>query len=166
MINMFRILAFVAVVALTACSTQGPSDTAKLLTYDELITTPGYAWFPAEMSLYTPDQAMVDTIAKYYNPATQKISVFVSPTCACTGSKRLFPRTIKALVAAGVDIKVIEFWSMRTVADMHPYSSTVSVKEIPTVVVLNNGVESGRIEESNFTETNSDTLIANVIAQR
>ncbi|MBI2794498.1 MAG: hypothetical protein HYX66_07615 [Ignavibacteria bacterium] len=163
---MFRILAVVAVVALTACSTQGPSDTAKLLTYDDLITTPGYAWFPAEMSIYTPDQAMVDTIAKYYNPATQKISIFMSPTCACTGSKRLFPRTIKALVVAGVNIKDIEFWSMRTISDMHPYSSKVSLTEIPTVVVLNNGVETGRIEESNFTETNADTLIANVIAKR
>lgn len=163
---MFRILAVLAVVVFSACSTQGPSDTAQLLTYDELVVTPGYAWFPAEMTLYTPNQAMVDTIARYYNPAVQKITVFVSPTCACTGSKRLFPRTIKALVAAGVDINDIDFWSMRTVADMHAYSSKVSVKELPTVVVLKNGVESGRIEESDFTDTNADTLIANVIAQR
>lgn len=168
MINMFRIPAVVAAVALVlaACSTQGPSDTAQLLTYDELVVTPGYAWFPAEMSLYTPDQAMVDTIARYYNRDAQKISVFMSPTCACTGSKRLFPRTIKALIVAGVNINDIEFWSMRTVADMHPYSSKVPLTQIPTVVVLKNGVEAGRIEESNFTETNADTLIANLIAAR
>jgi len=165
-IAMFRIFAILALVVVSACSTQGPSDTAKLLAYDELITTPGYAWFPAEVAAYTPNPAMVDTVAKYYRQSEQKVIVFIKPNCDCMGSKQLFPRAVKTLMEAGVDVKDLEFWSMRGTSDMNPYTSSIALTGLPTIVVMRNGTESGRIEESNFTESNADSLMAYAIARQ
>jgi hypothetical protein len=167
MVNAMRnsaIVLFIVGLFLAACSTQGPSDSAQQLTYSELTTTPGYAWFQAEMAAYTPNASMVDSVRAHYNASEQKVCVFVKPSCSCTGTRRLFPRTVKTLQAAGVDMNSVEFWSMRTSADKQPYDPGVSIKALPTIVVMRNGVQSGRIEETDFTDTNADTLIAQAIA--
>jgi len=159
------ILSLISIFVLAACSSQEPTDAAQQLTFDELTKTPGYAWFPAEMSSYTPDPAMVDSVSHHYKESEQKICIFVKPTCSCTGTKRLFPRTVKTLQAAGVDINKVEFWSMRSHTDRQPYQDNVTLQGLPTIVIMRNGLPAGRIEQQDFTETNADTLIANAISR-
>lgn len=158
-------LLLVSTLVFAACSSQAPTDEAQLLTFDELTKTPGYAWFPAEMASYNPDPSMVDSVTMHFRPSEQKVCIFVKPTCSCSGTKRLFPRTVKTLQEAGIDMSKVEFWSMRSATDKHPYQDEVTLHGLPTIVVLRNGVPAGRIEETDFTESNADTLIANAVSK-
>jgi hypothetical protein len=162
--TMLRIL-FGSILALTfvACESTTPSGTAQLLTMEELTTTPGYAWFPAEMNSYSPSQEMVDAVNARYKAGEHKIYVFVKPSCSCKGTKKLFPQIVKTLEASNIDMSEVEIWSMRYESDSHPYEGKMSIHDLPTIFVMHKNVVIHEVGTSSYNEVNADTLIAEAL---
>ena len=135
-------LALATILALAGCTpTEVPVTSAEMLTMDELTKSPGYTWFVAEMSTYTPDATVVSEISTTMTSVPgRKVCVFVKPTCSCRGTQRLFPQVMKTLVAANIDMSRVEIWSMRSATDTHPYQPTISITDLPAIFVLEDGV--------------------------
>jgi len=159
------VLVLAALLVLTSCDTQAPDFTAQQLTVQELNSSPGYAWFPTEVNIYTPSAPMVDAVRTTFDPTTQKIALFVKPGCSCRGTTKLFPQIMKTLMDAGVDMTKVEVWSMRSITDKHPYQPTIAITDLPAVYVFRNNTVSAEVHDVNYSDTNADTLIANAIAR-
>ena len=150
---------------LNACETQAPEYSAQQLSVQELNTSAGYAWFPTEMALFTPNQLMVDSVRNAFDPKTEKVAIFVKPSCSCRGTTRLFPQIMKTLLSAGVDMSKVEVWSMRSTTDKQPYALMIAISDLPAVFVIKNNVVTAEIHDVNYTNTNADTLIATALAR-
>jgi len=158
MLRLISIL--VLAVTLAACSTTEPDNQAQQLSMTELTQAPGYAWFPAEMSTYTPRDQYVQVVSSEFHTDSQKVCVFVKPSCACTGTQKLFPQIMKTLMASGVDMDRVEIWSMRSESDGHPYSSIIQITDLPEIWVLQNGQPFSHVAEDQYNLENADSLIA------
>jgi hypothetical protein len=151
-------------MVLTSCSSSTEVDTtAEQLTMQELESNVGYAWFPVEMGMYSPQSQYVSTINATF-ATDQKVILFVRPSCSCRGTQKLFPQIMKVLKEAGVPESNIEVWSCRAITDSHPYMSDISLSVLPTIVVTRNGVTTGRVTDADFNGSNADSLMANAIA--
>jgi hypothetical protein len=106
---------------------------------------------------------MVQQVATSFDTTSQKVCIFVRPSCGCRGTQKLFPRTVKTLLSANIDLSRIEIWSMRQPTDATPYSSKLSLTALPTIVVMKGGAESARFTDHEYTEQNADSLIAEAI---
>ncbi len=144
------------------CTTTDPGGQAQQLTLQELTESPGYAWFPAEMTTYTPRAPYVEQVAANFNAQSTKVCVFVRPSCSCTGTQKLFPQVIKTLMAAGVNMENVEIWSMRSVSDTHPYMSALAIDDLPEIWILRNGTAGKHIIEAQYqvSNPNADSLLA------
>ena len=162
--NMKYLLTILAAAfVLTSCETVSPSGEAQRLTMDELTSSPGYAWFPAEMNVYTPSSAMVQAINNDYKAGQHKILVFVKPSCSCRGTQRLFPQIMKTITESTINLDDVEIWSMRTEGDGHPYEPENEISELPMVNVLFEDQIINSVNDGNYNEFNADTLIANAL---
>lgn len=161
------ILAVISIVVVAACTTTEPDSQAQLLSLQELTEAPGYAWFPAEMSTFTPRAPYVEQIATNFATNSSKVCIFVRPSCSCTGTQKLFPQIIKSLMAANVDMSKVEIWSMRSTTDAHPYQPGVTISDLPTIWVFRNGVPTTSISDSQYqlSNPNADSLIAAALLQ-
>lgn len=159
------VIALTLLLVLTSCETVTPEYTAQQLTVTELNETPGYAWFPAEVSQYTPNADMVSTVKTAFDPSTEKIAIFVKPGCSCRGTTRLFPQIMKTLLDANVDMSKVEVWSMRGLTDKHPYQPTITITDLPAVYVFRNNLIVAEVHDVNYTDRNADTLIATAVSK-
>ncbi|HRK04710.1 MAG TPA: hypothetical protein PLW14_06385 [Chlorobiota bacterium] len=150
----------------TACSTTEPANQeAQRMTMKDLSQTPAYAWFPAEQSVYTPNTDMVRKVSEEYDPATEKVYIFVKPACSCKGTMKLFPQIVKTMEAAGIDMNHVEIWSMRSESDTHPYMSTMAISKLPEVFITSGGSVKAHITVAEFNEMNADSLIATAVSR-
>jgi len=156
-------LLLAAFLTITACETTSPDGSAQQLTMSELLSSTGYAWFPAEMNSFTPDPTMVDLVNQRYDATEHKIYIFVKPSCSCRGTQKLFPQIIKTLDASDIDMDKVEIWSMRSTGDSHPYGSKFQITELPMVFVTRDDALLHEIVVGNYNEVNADTLIANAL---
>lgn len=150
-------LAFVV----SSCETTSVEGQAQQITLDELNSTPGYAWFPAEMTTYAPSQEMVDSVNTRFKTSTHKICIFVKPACSCRGTQKLFPQVMKTITESNIPMDNVEIWSMRSTSDLHPYMADLEVTDLPIVFILENDVLTSRILDADYNSTNADTLLAN-----
>lgn len=159
----------VILVATSCVTTVEPSTEAQLLTMQDLTQTPGFAWFPAQMDQYTPASVHVDRVRTSMQASpNKKVYIFVRPTCSCRGTQRMFPQIMKTLMAAGIESTRIEIWSMRATTDTHPYRSLFTIGQLPAFFVVDNNVvkaSMGDDFQTNYDETNADSLIANAVSQ-
>jgi hypothetical protein len=164
---MKKLLVVLAFVSLGAwgCSTTPTDLPAEQMTLVQLTTIPGYAWFPAEMSAYTPDSVYVDIVSRNFTDPNKKICVFVKPSCACTGTKRLFPQLIKTMVEAKIDMNRVEIWSMRGATDKHPYQNQITLTDLPAIYFFNGTSISATIKDSEYNNNNADSLLAMAIVR-
>ena len=159
------LIAVALLLVLTSCETEAPEYSAQQLTITELSESPGYAWFPTEMNLYTPSTPMVDSVRTKFDPSTQKIAIFVKPSCSCRGTTRLFPQIMKTLLNSGIDMSKVEVWSMRGITDKHPYQPNITITDLPAIYVFRNNVVNAEVHDVDYLDSNADTLIANAIAR-
>ncbi|MGA0046171.1 MAG: hypothetical protein ACO3I4_07945 [Candidatus Kapaibacteriota bacterium] len=146
----------------SSCTTTSPDSQAQQLTLQELTESPGYAWFPAEMTTYTPRAPYVAQVAANFDAQSTKVCVFVRPSCSCTGTQKLFPQVIKTLMAAGVNMDNVEIWSMRSITDTHPYQSVLAIDDLPEIWILRDGAAGKHIVEAQYqvSNPNADSLLA------
>ncbi len=154
-----------AVMVTVSCDTTTPDTNATQLSVSDLNQNPGYSWFQGEIGGYTPNSTMVAQVASNFDPNTEKVCIFVRPSCGCRGTQKLFPRIMKTLMDANVDMNKVEIWSMREPTDKSPYSGTVPLTSLPTIVVLQNNAELSRIVDTDYNDLNADTLIARAVSQ-
>lgn len=161
------ILAIACIVVAGGCTTtETPESTAQKLTLNELTKAPGFTWFVAEMSRFTPNSQFLAPIESAFAAAPgKKICIFVKPTCSCRGTQRLFPQVVKTLLDANVPESRIEIWSMITENDRQPYESSFSISTLPAIYVMENGVVSDSISEASFNERNADSLLARAVTR-
>lgn len=158
MLRLLSILVLTLTVA--ACTTTEPDGQAQQLTLKELTEAPGYAWFPAEMATYSPRDMYVQQVSSGFRTDSQKVCVFVKPSCSCTGTQKLFPQIMKTLIASGVDMDRVEIWSMRSESDGQPYSSIIQIQDLPEIWIVENGQPFSQVQEAGYNLANADSLIA------
>jgi len=161
----FLPILLICALVLGSCSTETTDLPAEQLTLTELTTIPGYAWFPAEMSAYTPNPDMVNIVMANCVDPVKKICIFVKPSCACSGTKRLFPQLIKTMVEAKIDMSRVEIWSMRGASDKHPYQSMIQLTDLPAIYFFQGANISATIKDSEYNNLNADSLLANAIVR-
>ncbi len=121
---------------LVGCSqSTEPEYTAERITLNTLRTTPGFAWFDAEMQSYQPDSAVVALIRQAYRPGEHHFYVYVKPTCSCYGTQKLFPRFCRVLLDAGVAESDLEIYSMHGSTDKHPHMHWLHVQQLPSFFI-------------------------------
>ncbi len=159
----FGCIAIAAIMA--ACSNTDTEYRDELITVQQLNTTAGYAWFPAETATYTPDAAMVNQIRTEFDTTQHKLLIFVKPSCACRGTQKLFPQVMKSLMQADVPMRKVEIYSMRSSGDQHPYMKDITLTALPAVYVLRNGEIKRIIVDNDYTGSNADSLMARALRQ-
>lgn len=158
----FTILALAGV---GGCTTEVPPTDAQEVTVQELNTSAGYAWFPSETTVYTPDPAIVSSIRSSFDSTSQKVYVYVKPTCSCKGTQKLFPQVMKTLMAANIPMRCVTIYSMRTTSDKHPHMDQMMVSELPTFYVTRNDSIRASIQNVDYTGDNADTLTLRAIVR-
>ncbi len=167
---MKRILSAIALLSLVfavlySCDTTTPSTEAERISISDLGNNPGFSWFQGEVAAYTPDSNMVKVVASAFQPDRQRVCIFVRPSCGCRGTQKLFPQIMKTLMAANIDMGLIEVWGMRNPSDNNPYTSVYQLQSLPTIVVMRSGGESARIIDADYNEVNADSLIAAAVSR-
>lgn len=144
--------------------TTEPESTAQQLTMDELTRTPGFTWFVAEMSRFTPNAQLLPQIeSAFTRTPSKKVCIFVKPTCSCRGTQRLFPQVVKTLIEAKVPASSIEIWSMRSESDRHQYENTLKITSLPAIFVIQDGAVRDSVRDFDFNDSNADSLIARAV---
>jgi hypothetical protein len=165
---MNRCFATIAVSALLlfsyGCTQETGPIAAEPIAISQLQTSPGYTWFVEEMNIYTPRTNFV-TLTQTAFTQNHKIVVFVAPSCACTGTKKLFPHLIRTLTASGVPEANIEVWSMTKASNTHPYQSTIQVTSLPWISVFRSDTLRATINELDYKGSNADSLIATALGK-
>lgn len=134
--------AFIVIFGMTllsSCTTNTePTNSASLLTIEQISNNAGYAWFDAEKSMYAPDDSKVRDINQAFKNKNQKIYFFVNPSCSCDGTKKTFPRAIRILQDAGVPSDRIVIYSMKSHTDDHPLKDKFQLRGLPSIFITVN----------------------------
>lgn len=153
----------ISMFGVTSCTTEAPPTDAQLMTIQELNSSAGYAWFPSETSLYTPNAAIVNQLKTSFDTNTQKITVYVKPACSCKGTQKLFPQVMKTLFAANIPMRCVTIYSMRSSADKHPMMDKFVVSTLPVFYITRNDSIRSSIVEIDYTGDNADSLTLRAI---
>jgi hypothetical protein len=132
---MWWLLSALATLLVGCSQSTEPEYTAERITLNTLRTTPGFAWFDAEMQSYQPDSAVVALIRQAYRPGEHHFYVYVKPTCSCYGTQKLFPRFCRVLLDAGVTESDLEIYSMHGSTDKHPHMHWLHVQQLPSFFI-------------------------------
>ncbi|GAB1370487.1 hypothetical protein MASR1M45_05480 [Candidatus Kapaibacterium sp.] len=127
-------------VIIASCSDTGNNVTAEKMTIQQLAVTPGYTWFNFEFNQYTPDSFAITEIKKEYNADAHSFVIFAKPSCSCPGKHKQTPEFVKTLDLSQIPMDKCQIYSMASVSNNHPFKGAIEIKELPTIVVLKNGV--------------------------
>ncbi|HOZ95965.1 MAG TPA: thioredoxin family protein [Niabella sp.] len=106
--------------------------------------TQNFGWFGEQEKMYTPADAVIKSFAA--NKDSVSYMVFFGTWCA--DSHYLLPRFFKIIAQAGVDKSRITMFALdRTKKDAAHFADNFSIAHVPTIIVLRNGKETGRVVE-------------------
>lgn len=126
-------LILAAIIGISACSNDTGPRNAQFLTLSELRVTPGFEWFDQEYNNYQPDTNIINQIkAKLLTGGNDEFILYVNPSCACTGTQKQFPASIKILHESGIDEPRFKIYSMYSEGDNHPDMTRFRVNDLPT----------------------------------
>jgi len=110
----------------------------------KLKTDPGYAWFHRQTEDYTPDAAVVEA----FKNAKDSIRIFAFSGLWCDDTKYIIPRFYAITDAAGMDSsRIVMLGVDRDKKTIELMAETFNVTLVPTLIVLKNGKEVGRVVE-------------------
>jgi thiol-disulfide isomerase/thioredoxin len=103
-------------------------------------------WSDYQAENYTPDSAKIEYLK--YKIKTDKVSFILFCATWCSDSKEQMPKIIKLLKLINYDIKNLEIYGVdRSKKEPTHSSEMMMIERVPTLIVLINGIESGRIIE-------------------
>jgi len=146
-----------------ACSDNATSVNAEKMTLQEFVKMPGFTWFNYEFNNYQPDDFIVKEIQKKYNSSEHSFVIFAKPSCSCPGKHIQTSEFYKTLEKAQIPFDKCELFSVTSINNEHPYKSTISLHELPTIIILKNGNPifsvSDTLNITNSTNKNNDMKI-------
>lgn len=114
--------------------------TDSILSVDSI----SYNWYGEQKRLYVPQDEVIQSV----EAAKDKVRFLVFFGTWCTDSHYVIPRFYKIIEQAGVDKKHITLFALdRTKKDDAHFASTMNVSHVPTIIVLTEGKEQGRVVE-------------------
>lgn len=141
MTKVTKILAGILLIfSLFACSDNSTNVTAEKMSLNQLAVTPGYTWFNYELVAYQPNIAVVDEVKNQFNSSEHSFLVFAKPSCSCPGKHKQTPEFFKTLNLASIPVEKCEIYSMSSISTNHPFKDQITIKELPTILILKNGV--------------------------
>ena len=150
MIKMYRIffflLIFVSAIVPMKAQDGSSKDADKMLlgalTFENIVNLPG--WFGEEFLNYTPSNYYMDELVKHVD-GVQIICVIGS---WCEDSRREIPRLIRILQSRNIDPGIVRYFGIdRNKKDPQGETSQYNIEKVPTIIVMKNGKEAGRIVE-------------------
>lgn len=128
----------------------GPTN-VELLTQEATCT-----WFNPTYTSYKPDAATIAELKKAF-PAEASFLVFGGMWCSDT--QNLLPKFFKTLEAAGIPKKLVTLYMVDEQKNSpDKLEKKHGVNNVPTFIVLQHGVEKGRIVESVQQSIEADLL--------
>ncbi|MGC4233894.1 MAG: thioredoxin family protein [Niabella sp.] len=125
--------------------------------------TVNYNWFGVHERAYTPDEAIVRRFSETKDSVT--FLIFFGTWCA--DSHYVIPRFYKIAAQAGLDKKRITLFGLdRTKKDDAHFAANLDIAHVPTIIVLKNGKELGRVVEYGITGRFDEELAAIVAAAK
>lgn len=110
--------------------------------------TINYNWFGEHEHAYTPQE----TIVKRFSEAKDSVTFLIFFGTWCADSHYVIPRFYKIVEQAGLDKKQITLFALdRTKKDDAHFASNLDIAHVPTIIVLKNGKELGRVVEYGVT---------------
>ena len=158
--NIFQLglwILIITIVIFTGCTDETSSSSdkeAEQLTIEQLRKSPGYAWFDVEYNQYIPDTNVIKVIKDSLKNNQRDYLIFVNPTCACTGTQKVFPALIKVLNQCGIYEPQFKVYSMLKAENKHPYMSMMKINVLPAAFMLRNGAAACSIVDT-FNTLNS-----------
>lgn len=142
---------------ISSCANNEPTEyEAKLTTVAELNNSAGFAWLEPEITTYQVDAAVINQIKASWETNKRDFTIFVNPSCSCTGTKKLFPHFIRVLREAGIPETYLKIYTMRSAEDKLPETVKTqgfSVAFLPTIYIRNNGTNVKVITENPASST-------------
>jgi thiol-disulfide isomerase/thioredoxin len=101
-------------------------------------------WYNSSMSYYTPDTAVLAGFAK----AKKGIQLVVFGGTWCEDTQFVLPKFFKLQEMSGVPDSVITFFGVnRAKKSLSAIADAFGVINVPTIIVMKNGKEAGRVVE-------------------
>jgi thioredoxin-related protein len=139
--NLLKIIfAVFLTLILISCSENSTNVSAEKMTVPELAITPGYTWFSYEYDNYKPDETVITDVKSKYSESEHTFLIFAKPSCSCPGKHKQTPEFFKSLAEANISESKCEIYSLSSINTNHPYKDIITINELPTIIVLKNGV--------------------------
>lgn len=137
-VNKFKlwILAGFISAFLASCSDNDNIRDAAFITIADMQLTPGFEWFSPEYNDYQPKQDIIDSIKTKITSNNDLFILYMNPSCACIGTQKYFPATVKILNQAGIDEPRLKIYSMYRAVDRHPYQARFNVISLPAIFTV------------------------------
>lgn len=115
------------------------------ITFDDILKETTCSWLGAGAKAYEPKREAVDQLSKI--AGDYKFVVFAGTWCSDT--KDLLPKFYKVLIDAGIDLHAVEMYGVNRAKEaLNIESALYGIKNIPTIIVMYQFREVGRIVES------------------
>lgn len=126
-----------------------------LIKFDDMQDEAVYKWFGAGVSKYQPKETAIEGLKKYNAP--YKFVVFLGTWCE--DSQILIPQLYKTLTLAGIDLHAVEIYGVnRDKEALNIESKLYNITRVPTIIVMHQFREVGRITESVSSSIEEDLL--------
>jgi len=140
---MYKYIIFFALIItllLGSCETNTTEPNAIQMTVEQLTETPGYTWMNELLATYQPDSTVEKNISTLLDTNRDKFIIFARAACSCPTEKKEFAQLIKILRDLNFPTKLYEIYAMSSKTNPNPYSNIITLKEIPAVIYMRNGV--------------------------
>jgi len=119
--------------------------------------TAAFAWFADNEQVYEPTADVV----KSFTNKKDSVSFLAFFGTWCPDSHYVIPRFYKIVELAGIDKKRITLFALdRTKNDVAHLAANFNILHVPTIIVLKNGKEAGRVVEYGATGKFDEELAA------
>lgn len=109
-----------------------------------LADTLNFGWFAEHEKVYTP----ADKIVNSFNRKKNSISFLIFLGTWCTDSQYIIPRFFKIVQQAQFGKERITLFALdRTKRDVANLAANFNISHVPTIIILKNGKELGRVIE-------------------
>ena len=117
------------------------------ITFDDLNKESSFTWLKTGAAEYNPRQSSIAAIKEQLNKGDFSIVVFLGTWC--DDSKELVPKLEKVLMLAGFPMSKVEMYGVdREKTTKNGESKKFGITLVPTIILMRNGKETGRITET------------------
>lgn len=110
----------------------------------ELIKDSSFSWYPASQEIYTPTKEVLDAM----KAAKGKYQFMLFGGSWCEDTQFILPRFFKLQELAGFpDSNIVFIGVDRNKQSLGNFSNVFEVKNVPTIIVMKEGKEVGRVIE-------------------